>query len=634
MSADDIRTLRALAGRYGSGSLENTLRSLGGSSINTNTNTNTNTDTTTGNSNNGTINSINNYTTLRPPPQHHQQHQNNPAPARNSTLSTSTFGSAHSAPPSLTSSGPWSGSDASLCGSSSDAASLAGSYYGTQQQQQQQQQNAAAAAWNDPNDVPFLLSPSVTPSLSGSEWQDLHVNEYLLSSPCGEKKAVVAAAVAAVSSPSRRKPIECPLCAVHDVRVGFGRKSDFKKHLQNFHNTDCLWACPRRGCRMVFDFERAYVVHLKTDHHSGSRDSSFHAATAPDRVRVELCPQVVFACGFVGCKTVIEAPDDGAAPAAADAFFDHLAGHFDRRATPTSSSSSSSSSPVCGWTYYHQIRNLLRQRALKDEWKHALWDKAARNQLRWQPRSSADLKKLLECRHLADVPRVLHAAWTLGQTFSSPKHPGPAFPGEATRPLRNRCPLSISGHDVGGDSHRRTFGQHLQQLPNAGAAVFHTTLATVSHPPPRCVPEEPDSLVYAHPGTPLVLPEHNAWSTDVVLGPREDFDDDDNNYNIHKNNNDGGDGGGHVPMVYAAAPNPVSPWIVGPGPGPGARPPPLCDPTTPDDEAFGALLRVPPPQPKRPRSWGMRSLENLRLKRRDRPSPPVDEKTLAMPAWI
>ncbi|TQN63688.1 hypothetical protein CSHISOI_11726, partial [Colletotrichum shisoi] len=488
MSADDIRTLRDLAGRYGSGSLENTLRSLGGSSINTDTNTNTtttiNTTTTTGNS---IINSNNDYTTLRPPPQHHQQHQNNSAPARNSTLSTSTFGSAHSAPPSLTSSGPWSGSDASLCGSSSsDAASLSGSYYGTpQQQQKQQQQNAAAAAaaaaaaWNDPNDVPFLLSPSVTPSLSGSEWQDLHVNEYLLSSPCGEKKAVVAAAVAAVTSPSRRKPIECPLCAVHDVHVGFGRKSDFKKHLQNFHNTDCLWACPRRGCRMVFDFEKAYVVHLKTDHHGGSRDSSFHAATAPDRVRVELCPQVVFACGFVGCKTVIEAPDDGAAPAAADAFFDHLASHFDRRATPTSSSSSSSSSsPVCGWTYYHQIRNLLRQRALKDEWKHALWDKAARNQLRWQPRSSADLKKLLECRHLADVPRVLHAAWTLGQTsFSSPKHPGPAFPGEATRPLRNRCPLSISGHDVGGsgggggggDSHRRTFGQHMQQLPDAGA---------------------------------------------------------------------------------------------------------------------------------------------------------------------
>ncbi|KAJ0138082.1 hypothetical protein CTA2_1943, partial [Colletotrichum tanaceti] len=476
------------------------------------------------------------------------------------------------------------------------------------------------------------------------------------------------AAVAAATSPSRRKPIECPLCAVHDVRVGFGRKSDFKKHLQSFHNTDCLWLCPRRACRMVFDFERAYVVHLKTDHHSAgcrgddasSSSFSLQAATAPDRVRVELCPQVVFACGFVGCKTVIEAPDDAAAPAAADAFFDHLAGHFDRRATPASSSS-----PVCAWTYYHQIRNLLRQRALKDDWKHALWDKAARNQLRWQPRSSSDLKKLLECRHLADVPRILHAAWTLGQTsFSSPKHPGPAFPGETTRPLRNRCPLSISGHDVdgeggggdcgggGSDSHRRTFGQNMllqqqqrrQLRPNAGAAVFHTTLGTVSHPPPRCVPEEPDSLAYAHPGTPLVLPEHNAWSTDVVLGPREDYnDEDDNNINynyninsnINNNNNNNNGGDGHVSTVYTAAPSLVSPWIVGPGPGPGAHSPPPCDPTTPDDEAFGALLRVPPPPPKRPRSWGMRNLENLRLKRRDRPSPPpVDEKSHAMPAWI
>ncbi|GKT40322.1 uncharacterized protein ColSpa_00503 [Colletotrichum spaethianum] len=532
MSPEDIRLLRELAGRYGSGSLENTLRSLGST-----------------------------HTPLRPPPQHHQQQQHVSATARHSNFSTSTFGSNHTAP-SLTSSGPWSSSDASVCGS--DAASLAGSLYGGQQ---------AQSTWNDANDVPFLLSPSLTPSISGSEWQDLHINEHL-TSPSRDKQ------VTAVKSPCRRKPIECPMCAVYDVYVGFGRKSDFKKHLQNFHNTDCLWACPQRGCRMVFDFEKAYVTHFKIDH------SDVHPP--PEQVKVELCTQVVFACGFLGCKEVIEASDDGAAAAAADRFFDHLAGHFDKRSAASSE-----------WTFYHQMQNLLRQRALKDDWKHTLWDKAARNQLRWQPRSSGDLKKLLECRHLADVPRVLHAAWTLGQTsFSSPEQPAPDFPGKATRPLRHQCPLSITGHN---ELHRGSFGQR--------QPVFHTTLATVSHPPPRTAPDEPDSLAYPHPGTPLVLPERDAWSTDVVLGPRENefFDD---------------------PMLYAGGGNPshISPWA-------GAHSLGGLEQHAQDDhEPFGTFLTVPP-HSKRPGSWAMKSIENLRLKRRGRPSP-VEEKATVHPAWI
>ncbi|TDZ22070.1 hypothetical protein Cob_v004858 [Colletotrichum orbiculare MAFF 240422] len=517
MSPEDALTLRALAGRYGSGNLTYTLRSM----------------------------------TSRPAPQHHLS-----APARSSAMSTSTFGSIYSAP-SLTNSGPWSGSDASLCGS--DAGSVAGSYFGQ-----------SPGTWTDTVDPAFIMSPS-TPSLSGSDWQDA------ISPACDRKNNP--------KSPSARKPIECPICAVYDVYVGFGRKSDFKKHLQNFHATDNIWVCPHDKCRMIFDFEKAYVTHFKIDHGD--------APPPPDMVRVELCPQVVFACGFIGCKEVHEASSDTDAAAAADKFFDHLAGHFDAKHSSTMSE----------WTYYHQIQNLLRQKSLKDEWKHTLWDKAARNQLRWQPRSSGDLKKLLECRHLADVPRILHAAWTLGQTsFSSPEHPAPEFPGEATRPLKHSCVFAGKNHSqLRIDTHFHAPCTSRQTIFSLRRGLFPVKLVTVSHPPPRSVPDEPDSLEYAHPGTPLVLPERDDWSTNVVLGPPEDehlFD----------------------PLLFPgsgchAAENPVAPWSQSTG-----------DLTpSPESETSRTLLQVP--SLRRHLSWGRRSLDNLRLKRRG------DDKA-ALPTWI
>ncbi|KAK2032027.1 hypothetical protein LX32DRAFT_691285 [Colletotrichum zoysiae] len=575
MSPQDMRLLRELAGRYGSGSVESTLRNLGGNNI---------------------------HTALRPPPpqhhnshHHHHQQQHGGNPERDSTLSTSTCGSNHSAP-SLTSSSPWSNnSDASLCGSD------AGSFYGGRQQHHRQEQQQSQDAWHggDDNDMPFLLSPSVTPSLSSAEWQDRHINEHL-STPSREKTA---AATAAVRSPRRSKPIECPLCAVYDVRVGFGRRSDFKKHLQNFHNTDCAWVCPERGCRMVLDFEKAFVTHYKIDH------GDVHPP--PGRVRVELCTQVVFACGFLGCKEVVEASDDGGAAAAADMYFDHLAGHFG-----SCSAGAGASAPPAEWAYHHQVQNLLRQRALKDEWKHTLWDKTARKQLRWQPRSSGDLRKLLECRHLADVPRVLHAAWTLGQSsFSSPEHPPPAaFPGAAARPLRNGCPLSITGHNE--LHHRGSFGQR--------RPLFHTTLATVSRPPPRSAPDEPDSRAYPHPGTPLVLPEHDAWSTDVVLGPREDDAFEDPVICA---------GAGANAAAVVGSLDPVSPWtevqtLGGLAPAPPRRLRRGVAATADDREAFGAFFQTSSSSSKRPGSWAQR------LKRLSRSSPAVEDKARAHPDWI
>uniref|UniRef100_L2FUJ9 Uncharacterized protein n=1 Tax=Colletotrichum fructicola (strain Nara gc5) TaxID=1213859 RepID=L2FUJ9_COLFN len=466
MSAEDIQILRDLSARYGTNSLTYTLRNI-----------------------------------TSPAP------TSAPArpPLRSSALSTTTFGSNA---PSLTSSGPWSTSSASVC---DDAASMSGSFF--------------SPAWD--SEPAFLLSPD-TPSLSGSDWLDS-----TQISPCTKTCPQRSAA---------RKPIECPMCAVYDVHVGFGRKSDFKKHLLTFHHANALW--------------------------------SSHAASSAG-----------------------ESTSDVDASSTAETFFDHLAGHFDKR------------SAASEWTYYHQVQNLLRQRSLKDEWKHTLWDKSARNQLRWQPRSSGDLKKLLESRHLLDVPRILHAAWTLGQTsFSSPEHPAPEFPGVANRPLLHTCAFSSKGHSE---------LQVTQQLSTTGPQtlftlrrfLFPVNHATVSHPPPRSIPEEPDSLEYPHPGTPMVLPERDDWSANVVLGPPEDeqlFD----------------------PMLYPSPPiheNPIAPWNQSMGD---------LSPTADSEGSSGPLLQVPPTatttKQKRHLSWGKRSLENLRLKKRGG----AEDRGAALPAWI
>ncbi|KAL2758964.1 hypothetical protein ACRALDRAFT_1069119 [Sodiomyces alcalophilus JCM 7366] len=415
----------------------------------------------------------------------------------------------------------------------------------------------AAADWAEPQTAPtasFLLSPY----LELSRKQDL-VPTAQTSSPriafppspgpssssrYSQPPPTTSTASTTSTTTTPRKPIECPLCAVYDITVGFRRKSDFKKHLQNFHPTDSLWVCRQPDCRTVFDVERAYVQHIRTEHGHPSPDSALPSA---DAARVPLCPQLVFACGFLGCKTVLEARDASDSPAVADRYFDHLAGHFDGRSKP------SSAPPQSEWTYYTQMQNLLRQSALKEDWKAASWNKTVRTHLRWQPRSSGDLKKLLETRHLGDVPRLLHAAFTLGSSsFADPEHPPPpSFPGESSRPVRGTCPLSTesgvcavswsssfpSAADLasakmtpvrGGLGPRRGLGVTPLKIVTSGvvgAGCLSAPFLGRTQPPPRSVPDEPDSVDgYPHPGTPFAVPETENWVDDdeSLFGPRVD----------------------------------------------------------------------------------------------------------------
>ncbi|MBE3042838.1 hypothetical protein IMZ48_09755 [Candidatus Bathyarchaeota archaeon] len=148
-------------------------------------------------------------------------------------------------------------------------------------------------------------------------------------------------------------------------------------------------------------------------------------------------PQLVFACGFRGCKDrVFEASSEEEAKVLRDKYFDHVAKHFDI------------GDSIGNWEYYTQVQNLLRQEAVKDMWKQCVWQKGIRNSLRWQPRSSTDLKRLLECRHLFDMPRLLHWAWTLGgEPYRSSSVDGPEAPSGIKRPVKRDCPLTATKHE-------------------------------------------------------------------------------------------------------------------------------------------------------------------------------------------
>ena len=292
------------------------------------------------------------------------------------------------------------------------------------------------------------------------------------------------------------KPINCPLCAIYKIYVGFTRKSDFKKHLHQFHNTNSLWICRHDKCGTVFDFEKAYLNHVKDEH--GETQLS------ADKARAGLCPQVVFACGFVGCKDkLFEAESDDDAQTKALAYFEHVASHFDKKVQ----------SSVPTWEYRIQMQNLLRQRSLKEQWKNSMWSKEARNALQWQPRSSGDLKKLLESRHFGNIAinDLFHRAWTLGSTtYQLPNQSPPNFPWEPLRPIRARCSAAESGHSQFSISHHRK--PQPQAVFRNSANLSKTSVARVVSSP---VPEEPmawddgagDIVGGPHPGTLMPIPE-------------------------------------------------------------------------------------------------------------------------------
>ncbi|KAJ6445437.1 zinc finger domain-containing protein [Purpureocillium lavendulum] len=230
-------------------------------------------------------------------------------------------------------------------------------------------------------------------------------------------------------SPTSKK-YQCPMCFLDSSPVGFGRKSDFKKHLHNFHGSDVVWICRTKGCHLSFSTERAYSTHAKDAH----RMKALPNSTA----RTELCTQVVFACGFASCKDrIFEAQTADDSSATRDRHFEHIAKHFEDRCD------------VRQWEYRVQIQNLMRQPQVKQTWKTGIWPKEKRQQLSWRPRSSGDLKRMLECRHLGnDISTLVRLAYILGTApFTAAATPPPSeIDSYFQLPVRSLCLIDTPGH--------------------------------------------------------------------------------------------------------------------------------------------------------------------------------------------
>ena len=303
------------------------------------------------------------------------------------------------------------------------------------------------------------------------------------------------------------------MCFLDNNPVGFGRKSDFKKHLHNFHGADVSWICRSKGCHLTFATERAYSTHAKETHRMEALPSS--------AARTELCSQLVFACGFPSCKDrLFEAQNRDESGNSRDKYFEHIAKHFE------------DGFDVNDWAYRSQIQNLLRQSKTKSIFKTCIWPKERRQQLVWQPRSSGDLKRLLECRHLGDdVSMLVRLAYILGTApFSSGKTPPPSdIESQFQLPVRSECVVD-AGYYAEKTEKDEAPTPTEKRRPSVPELVLNTLTSRRSRKDTRpptpgslsadtVMKDEPsstaDSHTEPHPGTPIQIPGDSTLPLDA-----------------------------------------------------------------------------------------------------------------------
>lgn len=329
-----------------------------------------------------------------------------------------------------------------------------------------------------------------------------------LESPCTMQSPPMNSMNAITSSPRQSiatlKKYQCPMCFLDRNLVEFGRKSDFKKHLNNFHGTDVTWICRTRSCHLSFATERAYSTHAKETHKMEALPSS--------AARTELCPQLVFACGFPQCKDrVFEASNGNEAANSRDKYFEHIAKHFEDEWD------------VNEWEYRVQMHNLMRQSRVKPVWKTCIWPKERRTQLSWKPRSSGDLRRMLEARHLGeDISHLVRLAFVLGNApFTSSRTPPPSeIDLQFALPFRSQCLLETDSPTKSDDSTptitvSKSRPQSLFRLPSRKGrrSTRPSTPASTTAPDTPMVGS--DATAGPHPGTPIPIPHESHVPADA-----------------------------------------------------------------------------------------------------------------------
>ncbi|KAM4067032.1 zinc finger domain-containing protein [Hirsutella rhossiliensis] len=258
------------------------------------------------------------------------------------------------------------------------------------------------------------------------------------------------------SSSSYRMDYACGFCAEIGITKTCTRRNDLRRHIDQFHNTNAQWLCQHPGCRMAFDWQTAYQIHLRNEH-GGSQ-------MRMEEAKVVLCPQTVFACGHEGCHHVLEAANDSTAPATWKAYTAHLIKHCEEGRAGSAGS----------WDYSHRMRNLLNQSRVAAAWKSSGAEEAGPAPLRWDPGASRTLRKLLETRHLDNLPRLLGLVVLLGSPGpDAPKHIHAKL--DLDLPVKKLCPAAAIKHEM-----RNSPPPHPETLPRQGLGLDAADLYKMS----------------------------------------------------------------------------------------------------------------------------------------------------------
>lgn len=216
-------------------------------------------------------------------------------------------------------------------------------------------------------------------------------------------------------TPTHRLGFACGICAEERITLTCTRRNDLRRHIENFHNSNALWVCQHPGCKVAYEWPAAYQSHIRNDHGRSQMNMS--------QTVVKLCPQMVFACGFENCSHIFEAVSEDDTSSTFKEYSWHIIKHFEE-------------GPNGGcWTYSTRIHNLLRQSQVEPAWEKSCTE-TERARLRWDSQSSLALRKLLEARHLDNLPLLIEFSILLGSnpTVAS------GIAGVFEPPVKAECP--------------------------------------------------------------------------------------------------------------------------------------------------------------------------------------------------
>lgn len=275
------------------------------------------------------------------------------------------------------------------------------------------------AGCHSDNTLSAVQSPDLTNAMaaplinSGSQLQ-IHASKptrsFNIAVPPGKLQEQNGARV-----PRTQQPLfSCGFCGEQSITKTCTRRNDLSRHIESFHNSNAVWFCHHSGCKMAFDWRAVYKDHLRNAH---SR-SQMNMADAV----VRLCPQMVFACGFENCSHIFEAPGDDETAATFKKYSQHIVAHFGEGPNGRR------------WTYSARIHNLLRQSQVMPAWDKSQ-PKPETSRLRWEPQSSLILRKLLETKHLENLPSLIQFAIMLGSNPAMAK----GFVSRLELPVKMKC---------------------------------------------------------------------------------------------------------------------------------------------------------------------------------------------------